>query len=380
MGTPQQSPGMTSVIIRNLSVTTRVRLHPNFLDHPIKYAKEHGVELADDVYPETKFKADRDDAYGEKIRRAKSNIHLVRHGAIRLLSVVTDGENYLQTIDVNLPVLLFGKKLHLLSQLDLARALTIVMDSVRSLLADPDDARHLIPGLHQEEDPVAFWRLVDCEVLVPGVPIRCLHHLSHPNTGRAQGCKAKRIQLGDKQDPFMIRFKELKHTCNVVEDWEVPQGVRVRLILKGQNLLEEMRRWNKTTRINQATRLSSFSHSSITALMRSVMSDLEGTYLSVPPEWESPTKNKAITHAKAIALVSQLSGLDPAVLQAMDQEIRESSPSIRKRFKKDFAVEKSCLKPVPLDQLFNPVLPAPEMVASDRREGRLDPEIARLYG
>lgn len=380
---------MQPTIIRNLSITTKVRLNPDFFDNPIKYAKEHGVELVDDVYPETQFKAAPDGTDGEKLRSTKSNIHLVRHGAIRLFSgvsdVVTDdvvihGENYLQTIDVNLPVLLFGKKMHLLSQLDVARALTTVVDLVLPLLANPDDARHLIPGLHQQEDPVAFWRLVDCEVLLPGVPIRCLHHLSHPKTGPAKGCKAKRIQLGDRRDSFMIRVKELKHKCDEVEDWEDQQGARVRLILKGKKLLKEMGRWNKAIRIDKTPRVGAFSHSSITALMRSVMSRLEGTCLPVPPEWENPSGNKAVTHAKAIALVSQLTNLDPAVIQAMDQEIREPSPSTRKRFKKDFAVESSLLNPLPLAQLFNPVLPPAEMVAPSLREGRLDPEIARLYG
>ena len=92
-----------------LRISTNIRLHPGFSEAPFSFARLRGVDLADDVLPETSYRNDPDTQ--EKTAKAKANIHLVRHGAIRLFTEGDrDDDVRVRGIDLNPSMLLYETK------------------------------------------------------------------------------------------------------------------------------------------------------------------------------------------------------------------------------------------------------------------------------
>lgn len=380
------------MFIRSISISTNVRLHPEFVAAPRAFARRHKVDLVDDVFEQTDFTKDRtkdtdnlddpDDPHNEKlIERIRANIHLVRHGAIRLFTERDDKSDWIRSIDLNPSMLLYDAKRHALAAGDLPLSLSILRKQVSPLLADPLDARHIVPGLLQDEEPVAYWSEVDTEFLFPGIAIRCLHGISHPLTGPAKGATPNRIQLGDKIDDCLIRIKKAKWKIDGPDGAEAVKGVRVRLILKGRALTDEFRTFGKTAKVNNTWRVVAFSMPVVARVHQSVMALLEGTYMPVPAEWRNRRKGeKALTHAKSMALVSQLTSIPLEEIRAMDEEIRHPSESTRERLDEDLPVEVRRLVPVPVATLFHPSSYTFQNPGTAHSADGIDPLIAEVYG
>jgi hypothetical protein len=193
--------------------------------------------------------------------------------------------------------------------------------------------------------------------------------------------KRDRIQLGDKEDDCLIRFKRARWEPEGPDGAETVEGVRVRLILKGPKLTAEFRPFGTTARIRDEEKLVAFSERSIHRVHQAVMSRLKGMCLPVPPEWRDRDHGKPITHAKTIALISQLTPIPLEELRGMDEEIRRPSKSTRKRLNKEISKEVGRLNPVPVAGLFESAvyaLPQPGMTALP--SGKIDPAIAEAYG
>jgi hypothetical protein len=343
------------------------------------------VDLADDIFPETGFRKDPDAADSdERIEATKANIHLVRHGAIRLFTKRDDDAgDWVRSIDINPSQLLYGVERHPLAKGDLPLSLSILKDKVTPLLADPLDARHIVPGLVQDDDkePVAYWSKVNTELLLAGIDIRCLHGLSHPDTGPADGATSKRIQFGDKQNDCVIRIKAAKwQSAGPQHGTQTVQGIRVCLILKGRILTGEFMPFGTTALIHDTSCLVAFHEPSIACVHQAVMARMEGTFLPVPPEWRDGAQGKRITNAKVMALVSQLTSMPLEELRAMDEEIRHPSESTSKRLNKDLATESSRLTPVPVATLFHPAAYASPASGCYHAADNIDPMIADAYG
>lgn len=374
------------MFIRNLAISTNILIHPEFVAAPRAFARRRKVDLADEVYPETDFRKKRtkdpdDPGSEERIETVKSNIHLVRHGAIRLFTESDDEGDWLRSIDLGPSMLLYDAKRDALAADDLPLSLSILRDKVSPLLADPLDARHIVPCLVQDgEEHVACWSEVDTEFLFPGINIRCLHGLSHPLTGPAKGPKPNRIQLGDKKDDCLIRIKEAKWEIDGPNGAEAVEGVRVRLILKGRALTDEFRTFKRNAKVNNTWRVVELTMSGAARVHQSVMALLEGAYLPVPAEWRDGSEDKPLTPAKAMALVSRLIPIPLGEIRAMDEEIRHPSKSTRKRLKKGLTLELSRLTPVPVATLFHPFSYTFQNPGTAHPADGIDPHIAEAYG
>lgn len=377
------APLHQSMFIRNLGITTNLLLHQDFVAGPRRFASRHNVDLADEVFHETDFRRDPTAARGcERIEITGSNIHLVRHGAIRLLTQAQSDRDGTRvcSIDMNPSMLLYGTKCYVLAAGDLPSSLSILREQVLPLLANPHDVRHIVPGLAQDgEEPVAYWNRVDSEFLFPRIDIRCLHGLSHPCTGPADGATPKRIQFGDMEDECVIRIKEARWDMNSPNGVERVRGIRVRLILKGQALIDEFSQFGKFSSVNNAVRMVAFSEPSLALVHQAVMARMEGVYLPVPPEWQDKADGKRVTAAKVMALVSQLTSIPLDELRTMDENIRHPSDSTRKRLKKDLTMESGRLTPVPVSTLFNPAAYSIHSSGGQHAADNIDPIIANAY-
>jgi hypothetical protein len=344
------------MFIRNLSISTKVRLHPEFVAAPRAFSRRHKVDLADEIFPQTDFRKDPNNPRSdERIEKIKANVHLVRHGAIRLFTKHDGQDTWVYSINLNPSMLRYEAERHVLAAGDLPMSLSILRKQVAPLLADPLDAQHIVPGLVQNgEEPVASWSEVDSEFQFSGIDIRCLHGLSHPGTGPADGATEKRIQFGDKKDDFVIRIKKAKWDIDEPDGIGDAEGIRVRLILKDQELTSEFMPFGTTAKVNDTVRLVAFSESSIALVHQAVMARMTGTCLPVPAEWRNEKDGKRVTTAKTMALVSQLTSIPFEELRAMDEEIRHPSESTSKRLRTGAAAAAACLKPVPVSSLFLP--------------------------
>jgi len=379
---PFNNPIHQPVPIRGLKITTNLRLHPEFLMAPRAFARQHEVDLADDVYPETSFKRNPDERGSrERLETSRSNIHIVRQGAIRLFAVRDAGGDWVRSIDLNPSLLLYAARRHLLSERDLLLSLDILRTQLAPLLADTHDARHIVPGLVHGEEPVAYWSQVDSEILLPGIQVPCLHGLSHPSTGPAEGVKDNRIQLGNKGDDCLIRFKKARWESSGADETQTVEGVRVRLILQGYELTDRFKPFGSIAAIKNIARLVAFSEQSVARAHQAMMSQLEGTFLPVPPEWRDRDQGKPVTHAKTLALASQLTSKPLGELLAMDEEIRHPSVSTSERLEKDLPVEVGRLMPVPVSTLFESAAYATQKPGwTPQPPRRIDPLIAEAYG
>lgn len=368
------------MMIRSLRITTKIRLHPDFIADHREFARRHHLAPEIDIFPVTDLRNDPNaDFIHTTIEKTKASILLLR-GAIRLFTMMDSEGDWVQSIELYPSLLLYGDEKHPYANGDLQQSLSILKEQVALLLADSLDSLHIVPGLAQGKDHVAVWSKVDCELLMPKIQIQCLHNLSHPLTGPAQGAKRNRIQLGDKKDDCLIRIKVAKKKIVGVDGAQSVQGARVRLILKGKALTLEFAQFGTIATREHEKFLVSFTESSIAQVHQSVMTEIQGTILPVPTEWRNQDRGKPLTTAKVLALLSQLTSIPLGELMTMDKEIRKPSVSTTKRLKKDVQIESSRLSPVPVSSLFHPDVYSAPISRGSSHPGKMDAEIARVYG
>lgn len=373
------TPLLQPIPLHSLSISTPLRLHSEFSKAPVVFARRHRVDLADDVFHATSFKNDPDSQ--EKIAKGKANIHLVRHGAIRLFIERNNNCDWVKSIELNPSLLLNQAEGHPLLHHNLLVALSILKRQVTPLLADPLDAKHIVPGLPGKGDSVAYLSEIVSEILLPGILRPYLHGLSHPLTGPAQGSTRTRVQLGNKGDDCVIQFTEAKGKRSEPIGTQHVPGVRVMLILRGDALPKWFGRSGGTTSGKDIRRLVSLPGSSVALVHQMMMSQLEGTYLARPPEWSDKSLGKPVTHAKTIALLSQLTPIPIEELRSIDEELRAPSKSTRKRLDEDVPLAASWLTPIPASSLFtSAVYSAQESGMITRASEPIDPQVAAAYG
>jgi hypothetical protein len=366
----------TNRILRTLKASTRVRLHPEFVKEPTSFARRHGVDLVGEVFPATSFTTNKETS--EKDGKVKANIHLVQHKAIRLFTERDSDGDWIRGYDLRPFILLNDTKDRPLTGGDLTTALSTLRDQVTQLLADPLDARHIVPGMVADDTDVAYWREIESEVLIPDVDLPCLHDASHPDTGPAEGSTKKRIKLGDRGD-CVILIEPAMWTVSGPDGSREVHGVGVRLRLRGNALLSSLRESGKTSLVGDIMRLVSFRAPDVGRAHQDYMSQLEGFYLPVPPQWSE--MGKPMTTAKVIALLSKLTPILPEELRAMYEAQSNPSKSTRKRLNKDARAAAACLQHIPVSSLFRPEVYAAQTAQSSRPPHvHIDPQIAAAYG
>lgn len=318
---------------------------------------------------------------GDRIERNKSNIHLVRYDAISLFTERDSAGDWIRSIEINPSLLLYEEKRHAISDKDFPLSLKIMRDKVSLLLAAPLHVPFIVPGLVCDDEAVSYWSEIDAEVYFPGISISCLHNLSHPLTGLAQGAKVDRIQLGDKKDNCVIRIKVAQWEINGPNGLQIVEGIRVRLILRGRILTEEFKKLATTTKIDNTWRLTSFSLKDAARVHQSVLARMEGNYLPVPVEWRNSKKgDKALSPAKTIALLSRLTNIHLDDIRKLYEEISCPAESTIKRMDERLPLELSRLAPVPVGTLFQPSAYSFQNPGGAQVPSELDSLIDAAYG
>ena len=374
-----QNQTIPPLYVRSLTISTRIlQLNPQFVEEPSMFARQHGVELVGDIFPATSFR--REPETREKTESKKANIHLVQYNAIRLLTKSDGCCQLITSIELDLAVLLHDDEDHPLIESDLVLALSILKSKAAPLLNNPKDVCHIVPGLVNGGNHVACWSAIESEASLPHIHFSCLHSVSHPRAGRVEGASKDEMTLGRFGGDCVIHFKNTGGKPPGKSGEQRVQGIQVRLSLSDSALLERIREVpGKAARVRDKMRVVKFRASDLTSVYMDVMSELEGTYLPVPPEWAG--MGKPATAAKIIALLSQVTSIPIDELKAMYSEQSHPSDSTRDRLNEDVLNAVACLKPVPVSSLFLPDADAPWTVgATAPLDADIDPLVAAVYG
>jgi hypothetical protein len=343
----KHAPHQSDIVV-TMKGSTHVLLDPGFADNPHSFAIRNGVRLEGELIPATLFKKDR--ATGDKHLKEKANAHLVKHDAIRLFIQRDESGLWLKGIDINPGILLSDDMRRPLDEEALEKALNILKKEITPLLADPLDARHLIPGLVSDESARAYWSRVTCQLLVPGPQLKFIHGLDHPLTDPEQGREEKRVSLGARGAPSTIIFEDASWTEVSPEEAYQVQGIRVTLSLSKSALPDLLGTGGKTKEINRVVRLVGFSARNIDRAFYTTMSQMEGFYLQPPSEWDNTTNT--VTHSKMIATLSVVTGVPADEIIEMyakeSQCCEDTGDEVRKGVDEAIA----CLTPMPVSMLF----------------------------
>ena len=345
MPTTYRKPRPTVCEIR---ISTDLALHPEFTRNPEKFAFSNNVDLMNCVLPETSFKTDREN--DEKLATQEANITIGSHDAIRLF-IKNVGDGYrIRSIAVK-PLELYHThpKKSSWPMIYLKEWLSLLLSQVAPLLANPLDAHHVVPG-NAKGKPASYFSMVQMGALVNDIEIPCIHNLSHPLTGPAHGSTKKRIELRSEDGGCSILLEK--------ESWDEPvgdrvcytEGIAVMLTLTGKTLTDQFSMFGATKRIGGVKRLVNLCVLDAIWIFDMLMAQLSGIYLPVPPEWAG--MGKAVTPAKTIALLSELTGIPVGEIRDMDTAIRKPSKSTHERMDKDVSAAAACLKPIPVAKLF----------------------------
>lgn len=365
--------------LSSLRISTRFRLHPEFIAEPGPFALRHRIHVANDMSPETSFKKDHD--HGGKATKVKSNIHLVQYKAIRLFTERDDVGDWVRSIDVNPAVLLYGNENHPLAEPDLLLSLSILLNTVTPLLAVPEDACHIVPGLvAKDAEHVAYWKRIESEVVIPELLLPCLHLVGHPDAGEACGTTKKLIQLGERRGGCVISFETIKKEVVGSAASEMANSLRVRLSLSSPMLSTKLGSSGAVAKMKDIDRLIKFRAAGVAEVHQGMMSGLTGSYLPVPPEWVAGN-GKAVTPARIIALLSRITPIPLHELRTMDEDLRHPSPATRTRLNQDVPDEAAHLKRIPLSSLFPPEVYAVQVDEWEPpADDQIDPRVAAAYG
>ena len=337
--------------IVSMKLSTSGRLNPEFAENPHSFAFRNGVRLVGEVLPATSFK--KDHSTGGKRLKVKANAHLVKHGAIRLFIQRDETGDCLTGIDLSPAVLLSDDMRLPLDEKALEKTLNILVKEITPLLADPLDARHLIPGMVHDESARAYWSRVTFELLVPGPQLQYIHRLAHPLTGAEQGREEKRVRLGARGAHCTITFEDVTWTEVDPHGAHKVHGVRVVLSVSKSALPEVLGAFGKTQEINGVERVVGFSARDVDSAFHCTMSQMEGFYVLPPSEWfETTDTTNTVTHSKMIAMLSVVTGVPAGEIIAMYAKESQCSADTLDEIRKGVDETIASFKLVPVAALF----------------------------
>lgn len=351
---PQPDTPSPSGPALKLGILTNLPLNPEFLKKPVPFSRKVGIALVAAPARNATIATDRETK--EKILRPKANIHLVAFGAIRLFARPDgpDDRMTVKAIDVDVPLLLYSNSDHPLTHDDVARALTRVQREVAPLLADENDARHIVPGLAKRSEARASWRYIMSTVTYMHTPLHECYNIAHPGTGAAEGTTPKRTQLGRKGDDLIITFESPKMPLRDQQDRTIENIPRIKITvsLKGHGMVCRYRNSGRTAKIGKSRRLTRFASSTPADVHKTIMSELEGVHIASAAR---SATDRAITPGKAIAFLSQITSLSVEDLSSTYMEIDTTKRKKRNRVNNAIPNELERINPVPLAARLTPV-------------------------
>lgn len=327
-------------IVNEIRFATDLSLHPDFSRNPEKFALAKNLYLGGNVLPDTSFSKDHQN--DEKFVKKKANISIGTRQAVSIFINKNSRSNddyRLCSISVDPLALSDDCPFQALKNPTyLNDALSRMRCQVSPLLADPQQALQ-IGAQSSDKKSTCYISMVQMSARIKCIETSCLHDLWHPLTGSAQGTTDKRIELVSSDGCSIL----IENDTWYEQTSDRVKGVVLSLKLTKSCLVNQFAQRNCTTLVEGRPRLLDLTLEDTTQLYHQLISKLKGFYLPVPPEW--PFMGKAVTSAKTIALLSQLTGIPAQEIHAMRDTICKPSRATLYLLEKDVSAAMACMKP-----------------------------------
>lgn len=329
--------------IRELWIKANLKVHPIFQENPSDFIRNNRLKV---VHHSSQSRYSYDQSISSTNEEITQSIHLVKHGAIQLFIHTSENGCFIKQIKINPSLLTGNSKRFWLPVTSLRHIVEIAEKYISPLLADSRDSEAILPRELPDKILQSEWSVIDFEVLIPGVLLPHLHHLSHPATVAIQGATGKRVELVSENKELIIRFKNEQNAMMPDKDQSLIAGTRIRVILKGNMLhrhIDELFGDSKNHRFQNLTLRD------ILRLHHSIMNGMKGIYIPCPAKWINCADQ---LEAKILAILSHIT--DVTLEQHLTDylAIKTPSRSTRKRFVKEVKISNSQLSSIPVANLF----------------------------
>lgn len=337
--------------VRRLVLRTNILLCPDFRARVNEFVPPGSVDWMGGVTCTEKIVPRKDSGKPTRLDDEEtSSFHLVRKRAIIVTTVRRGSDDWIVCIELNPALALYGKAHHPLDDDDLTRAHTLLKQACGPLLRDSVDVRYLVPGeVGEDEEPVADWRSLTCEVWYPRICLAHLRDLSHPKAGSSRGRKPNFARLVPEVPGFLIHFERAKRKVGD-SDTKVP-GLLITLELADEMLTHRLRGRGTTAKLRDKVRVVHLGLEDVRSICREVISELGGYYLPPPPEWTAQPGVAKL--ARMIALVNAFTGRTPDELLLSATGGQDVCARTAARLTRSVPEEMDLLKPLPLSEILN---------------------------
>jgi len=356
----------SSFVARELRISTRIRLHRDFVNNPMDYALARGVDLVDGSSLAAHFKYNT--SKGRRVATNQGDIHFLSEGALKIFVEEADGDLWIRNVTVKPSLLLRSLQADQLLPADLTKSSVIVHQQLSPLLADESDYCHLLPG-STDDEPIAYWSRIVTEVQFPGLFIPCFHQLAHPATGPSGGDTEEHISLESDNGKCRIILDALSFGDSRCSKLGLEEGIGVLVTLSGNYLPTVFSSFGDLASVGATERRVRITPLNLVQAFEKTISALSGFYLPRPQAWMERSgidKRKRVT-----ALMSVVTGVSPDEIVALYENVNPVSEKTRETFSEDLTCELSRLNLIGVAELFSgadyPCLtsPPPELNTRD---------------
>lgn len=403
MKSPQHNRGGPTVRLCSLVISTKVRSAAEFRLSDTEFDRPRGTGLVGHPARKTSLKAEREPSgkkTGKMVVRMKSTFHLIEYGAIVVTTRRNESDDWIETIKLDPALALHRNSSHLLHDGDLARARALLKKLCSPMVADAADVCHLVPSAcPKHREPVASIRSIDCELWYPSIELAHLHSLRHPEAGSSRGRKQNYARLvpevteaGDGVGAAVGSKPPVPRSsgCSICLERVSRRsdglnlkvsGLKICLELKDDALTRRVRCQPGTmAKVRDKMRVVHLELEDVQRVCREVVSELEGFYLPVPPEWSANPGTSKL--ARMIALIAATTERTPDEVVMNASAGRQVCRRTARRLEKAVREEMNLLKKLPLAEALN--IPASEVVDTSRCNQPLataiDPQVAAVCG
>lgn len=206
-----------------------------------------------------------------------------------------DGELTMTDLEFNLSKLLFGHNGYCLDEDLFLRAMTLLLQYIKELVAEPEDALRVIPGLVPRSE--AYFQLMEIlfQVTDPdGALFETFRNASHPCSSKRLTSVDESIRIGNKRSKTAVSiYRKTKQMIDLYGDDLVTTDneiLRIELILKADHLAKAFTTEGATTTpcidVGMSKRLAGFRFDKLAMIHRIEMLRLRG----VSPRPDTDTK------------------------------------------------------------------------------------------
>ena len=284
-GFPRELP----MLLDRTIITTRFKINPEvFTDRPA-FNSKHGTDILDS-HPRSRQVGGED--------QRTHNLVFGSYGGI-VVSAEELGRDcwYATRIHLNPRNVLYRHNGKGVDVEDALIAFTILREEVSTILADPADIIHILPGLHP--DSRAFWSLLEIPIDLydpDGTLEKVFRNPHYPKMGEGFRVRNGTVQIGAGDGPFKIKFyrkdKQMQKLLRKHRVKDAPRVFRVEVVLSQQKLLEHLSNERNVREINGIPRLVSFTPGDLIECHRRIVTNLRGCFQVESSEGSSNQKDK----------------------------------------------------------------------------------------